>query len=373
MKVICSKTDLFRGIQTVQNIISAKTTLPILSHLLLETKENQLRLVSTDLETGIACLVPAEVLEPGGIAVPARKIGEIVRDLPETGVHLDVKEGVITINCQKGVFKIAGLERDDFPELPQPKEDKSFTLRRGVLKEMLKKTSFAVSRDETRRALTGIFFIIEEGKLKLVATDGRRLACIERKVEIPPGVEGEVIVSFKASNEVFHLLDEGEKKIKIVLGENQIAFYLDDTKLISRLIEGHFPEYHKVIPKKPKEKVVLTREPFLLALRRVSVLTSEKFSSVRLDVSKNKILLTTTAPEIGDAKEELDLDYKGGEISVAFNPVYMLDFLKNEEEEKICLELTDALNPGLMRPVISDKERSEEEKHLYVIMPMKLN
>lgn len=372
MKVVCSKADLSKGIQTVQNVISTKTTLPILSHILLETKDKQLRLVSTDLETGIECLVPARILEPGGISVPARKIGEIVRDLPEAEVHLSVKEGMITIDCQKGVFKISGLEKDDFPELPRLEEKKSFTLRQNILKKMLRKTSFTVSHDETRRAITGTFFAIKENKLKLVATDGRRLAYIERKAEIPQGLEGEVIVPVKASNEISRLLEEAEKEIKIILGENQIAFHLDNTKLISRLIEGHFPEYQKVIPKKPVEKVVLNREPLLLALKRVSVLTSEKSSSVRLDISKNKILLTTTAPEIGNAREELDLDYEGKEISVAFNPLYMLDFLKNEEEEKIYLELTDALNPGLMRPVISDKERPLEEKYLYVIMPMKL-
>lgn len=372
MKVICSKADLFKGIQTVQNIISAKITLPILSHLLLETKGNQLRLVSTDLETGIACLIPAEVIESGGIAIPARTIGGVIRDLPDADVRLSVKKGVITINCQKGIFKIAGLEKDSFPELPQIKEGKSFTLRQDTLKEMLRKTSFAVSHDETRRALTGIFFIIKKGKLRLVATDGKRLVYIERKIDILPGVEREIILSFKASNEMSHLLGEGEKEVKIILGENQVAFHLNGTKLISRLIEGHFPEYRKVIPTKPKERISLIRKPFLLALKRVSVLTSKQSSSVRLDVSKDKLLLTATAPEVGDAREELDLDYEGGEISIAFNPIYMLDFLKNEEEEKVCLELTDALNPGLMRPVITDKERSREEKHLYVIMPMKL-
>lgn len=372
MEVVCSKTNLVKGIQTVQNIISTKAALPILSHILLETKNKQLRLVSTDLETGIECFIPANILKPGGITIPARKIREIVRELPEAEVSLSVKEGMITINCQKGVFRIAGLEKDDFPELPQLEEKRSFTLRSDTLKEMLKKTSFAVSYDETRRALTGIFFVIKKNRLKLVATDGRRLACIERKINIPPGVEGEVIVSLKASNEISRLLCEGGKEIKVIIGKSQITFYLDNTRLISRLIEGHFPEYQKVIPEKSKERVVLTREHFLLALKRVSVLTSEKSNSIRLDVSRNKILLTTTAPEIGDAKEELDLDYEGEEISVAFNSAYMLDFLKNEEEERVCLELTDALSPGLMRPAISSKERPGEGKYLYVIMPMKL-
>lgn len=372
MKILCSRVELSKGIQTVQNIVSTKTTLPILSHILMETKENQLRLASTDLETGIECLIPAKILEKGGITVPARKIGEIVRELPEAEVNLTVKDKMITLDCQKGVFKIAGLGKEDFPKLPQLEENRSFVLKQNILKEMFRKTSFAVSHDETRYALNGIFFVIKENKLKLVATDGRRLAYIERKVKIPRDVEGEVIVPAKASNEISRILDEGKGELKIILGENQIAFHLDNIRLVSRLIEGHFPDYQKVIPKKSKEKVCLTREPFLLALKRVSVLTSEKSSSVRLDISKNRILLATTASEIGEAREELDLDYEGEDISTAFNPVYMLDFLKNEEEEKICLELTDSLSPGLMRPAISDKERSGEEKYLYVIMPMKL-
>ncbi len=372
MRIICSKADLFKGIQTVQNIVSTKTTLPILSHILLETKENQLRLVSTNLETGIECLIPAKILEKGGITVPARKIGEIVRELPEAEVNLTVKDKIIILDCQRGVFKIAGLGKEDFPKLPQLEEKKSFTLRQDILKEMLRKTSFAVSHDETRRALNGIFFVIKENKLKLVATDGRRLAYIERRIKIPRGVEGEAIVPVKASNEVSRILDEGKGELKIILGENQIAFHLDNIRLVSRLIEGHFPEYQKVIPEKCKERIVLTREPFLLALKRVSVLTSEKSNSVRLDISKNRILLTTTASEVGEAREELDLNYEGEEISVAFNPVYMLDFLKNEEEERIYLELTDSLSSGLMRAAVSDKEQTSEEKYLYVIMPMKL-
>lgn len=372
MRIICLKTDLFKGVQTVQNIVSTKTTLPILSHILLETKKNQLRLVSTNLEIGVECFIPAKILEEGGVAVPARKIGDIVRELPEMEVDLAVKDKVITLHCQRGVFKITGLGREDFPELPQLDEKRSFTLKQDTLKGMLRKTSFAVSRDETRHALNGIFFVIKENKLKLIATDGRRLAYIERRVSIPLGVEGEVIVPVKASNEVSRILDEGKGELKIILGENQIAFHLNNIKLISRLIEGHFPEYQKVIPGKCKKRVTLAREPFLLALKRVSILTSEKSNSVRLDISENRILLTTTALEVGEAREELDLNYKGEEISVAFNPIYLLDFLKNEEEEKVCLELTDSLSSGLIRSVISDKERAGEEKHLYVIMPMKL-
>ena len=372
MRVTCSKVDLSKGIQTVQNIVSTKTTLPILSHILLETRENQLRLVSTDLETGIECLIPAKILEPGGITVPARKIGEIVRELPEAEINLSMKDLMVTLTCRKGVFKIAGLEGDDFPKLPQLGDKKSFVLRQDVLKEMFEKTSFAVSRDESRRALNGIFFIIKENKLKLVATDGRRLAYIEKKVEISKDVEGEVIVPTKASNELSRIMDEGRGELKIVLGENQIAFYLDKIILVSRLIDGHFPDYQKVIPKKAKEKIVLEREPFLLALKRVSVLTSEKSSSVRLDISADKMLLTTTASEIGEAHEELDLDYKGEDISIAFNPMYILDFLKNEERENVCLELTDSLSPGLIRPALPDGTQAGEEKSLYVIMPMKL-
>ncbi len=372
MRITCSKAELFKGIQTVQNIVSTKTTLPILSHILMEAKDNQLRLASTDLETGIECLIPVKVIEKGGITVPARKIGEIVRDLPDAEVNLTVKDQTITLDCEKGVFKISGLEREDFPEIPQLAEKRSFVLKQEILKGMLKKTSFAVSHDETRYALNGIFFVIKDNKLKLVATDGRRLAYVERKVKMPPGLEGEVIVPTKAANEISRILDEGSGELKIVLGDNQIAFHLDNIKLISRLIEGHFPDYQKVIPKKCKEKVIIKREPFLSALKRVSVLTSEKANSVRFDISQNKILLSTTASEIGEAKEELDLDYAGEEIGVAFNPVYMLDFLKNEEEENIYLEVTDSLSPGLMRPDISGAGKSNEQKSLYVIMPMKL-
>lgn len=372
MKVICSKSDLSKGIQVVQNIISTKTTLPILSHILLETKGKQLRLASTDLDMGMECLVPARILREGGITVPARKIGEIVRELPEANIDITIKDEIATIDCGKGVFKIIGLEKDNFPKLPQLEDKKGIILKQDILKEMLKKTSFAVSNDETRRALNGIFFVIKENKIKLVATDGRRLAYIERRVDIPPDMENEVIVPIRASNEVSRIIDEGGGEVKIIITENQITFHLDNTRFISRLIKGNFPDYQKVIPEKFKERVILAREPFLSALKRVSVFTSEKFSSVKLDITKNKILFTTTAPEIGEAKEELDLDYEGGDISAAFDPSYMLDFLKNEKKEKICLELTDSLSPCLMKPFIPDEEQSLKKEYLYVLMPIKL-
>lgn len=372
MKIICSKSDLSKGIQVVQNIISTKTTLPILSHILLETKGEQLRLASTDLDMGIECLIPARVLEEGGITVPARRIGGIVRELPETDINITMKDEIMTIDCGKGVFKIAGLGRDDFPKLPQSEEKEGVILKQDILKEMLKKTSFAVSDDETRRALNGIFFVVKENKIKLVATDGRRLAYIERRVDISTDMENEVIIPIKASNEISRIIDEGGGEVKIIIAENLITFCLDNIKLTSRLIKGNFPAYQKVIPEKFKERVVLARESFLSVLKRVSVFTSEKSNSIRLDITKDRILFAATALEIGEAREELNLDYKGGDISMALNPVYMLDFLKNEKKDNVCLELTDSLNPCLMKPVISNKEHSLKEKYLYVIMPIKL-
>ncbi len=181
MNINCSKSELAKGIQIVQGAISSKTTLPILSNLLLETQESELHLAATDLEVGIECLVPAKVIEPGGITVPARKIGEIVRELPEAEVNITTKNSSVTLECQKSVFNINGLGKEDFPQIPKLEKENSFTFKQEFLKEMLKRTSFAVSREETTRALNGILFSISENELKLVATDGRRLAHIKKK------------------------------------------------------------------------------------------------------------------------------------------------------------------------------------------------
>lgn len=365
MRISCSKTELVKGIQAVQGAISTKTTLPILSNLLLETQEAELHLAATNLEVGIECRVPAKIMEPGGVTVPARKLGEIVRELPEAEVNITTKNNLVTVNCQKSVFKISGLSKEDFPQIPQLEKENSFTFKQEFLKEMLKRTSFAVSHEETTYTLNGLLFSISENELKLVATDGRRLAHIQKKIEMPKTIKREVIIPTKATNELSHLLGMGD--LRIFLTENQIAFHLDrqGVKLISRLIEGRFPDYAKVIPGKAKEKINLLREPFLSTLKRTAILTSEKSNSVRLDISRDRMMLRAITPEVGEAKEELDINYQGGDFSIAFNPDYMLDFLKNEDSEEICLELTDSLSPGLMRPL-------SEEKYLYVIMPMKL-
>lgn len=363
MKISCAKSELANGIQTVQGAISTKTTLPILSNLLLETDESGLHLAATDLEIGIECLIPVKVIEPGGITIPARKIGEIVRELPDVEVNITTKDNLIIIDCQKSVFKINGLGREDFPQIPQLEKENSFTFKQEFLKEMIKRTYFAVSHEETRYALNGILFSIDENDLKLVATDGRRLAYIQKKIQIVKNIKKQIIIPLKTVNELSHILGVGD--LKIFLSENQIAFHLNKTKLISYLIEGRFADYTKVIPRKAKKKINLSREPFLSTLRRVAILTSEKSNSVRLDISKNRMMLRAITPEVGEAKEELDLSYQGEDFSITFNPNYILDFLKNEDSEEICLELTDSSSPGLMRPVGG-------EEYLYVIMPMKL-
>lgn len=363
MEVTCPKAELVKGIQTVQGAISTRTTLPILSNLLLETKESELHLAATDLEIGIECLIPAKITDPGGVTIPARKIGEIIRELPEAEVKISTKDSLITIKCQKSVFKVSGLNREDFPQIPQLEKEKSFIFRQELLKKMLKRTSFAVSSEETRHALNGVLFSINENELKLVATDGRRLAYTKRKMEVSENLKSDMIIPIKAVNEISRILEVGD--LEIFLKENQIAFCLDKIRIVSRLLVGRFADYNKVIPRKVKEKIVLLREPFLSTLKRVAILTSEKSNSVRLDISKGRMMLTAITPEVGEAKEELDLNYQGEDISIAFNPNYMLDFLKNEDAEEVYLELTDSLSPGLMRP-------AGEEKYLYVIMPMKL-
>ncbi|MBI3252438.1 MAG: DNA polymerase III subunit beta [Candidatus Omnitrophica bacterium] len=366
MKISVSKENLLRGIQAVQNAVSTKSTLPILSHILLEAKKNEIRLTATDLEIGVSIKIDGEVAEEGAITVPARKFSEIIKELhPQKPIHISVKKGQsIQIDSDKSYFRLMGLLRDDFPQLPDfsSKGSDMVKIPQKTLKEMIQLTSFAMSHDETRYVLNGILFSFKDKILKLVATDGRRLAIIEKTIEELGHFKKEVILPMKTTQELSrNLTDEGE--VFFSFKENQAQIGLGPIHITSRLIEGEYPNYEQVVPKKTKEELRINTQEFLQAARRASILTSQDSQSVKINFIKDRMIITKNTPEVGEAREEVEVDYKGGEFVIGFNPAFLIDVLKNIEEENIHLGLTDPEKPAVIR---SGKD------YTYIVLPMQV-
>jgi DNA polymerase III subunit beta len=364
MKFSVSKEKLLAGLQTVQNVVSTRTTLPILSNVLLQAANGQVRLTTTDLDVGVSGTIDAEVEKEGGTTLPARRLATIVRELPAAEVQVEVdSKNVATIRCGQSFFKILGLPEEEFPPLPRFEDAKSFTLPQQALRDALKKTSYAISTDETRYVLNGILFSFKENKLTMVATDGRRLAMLDLEVEFARSQEAEIIVPTKCVTELGRLLgDDGE--VKMSIAENQVAFEVGGTLLVSKLIEGNYPNYRQVIPGEAKERITLERELFLNAVHRVSLLSSEKSNSVKLVFTKNNIEIAANTPDIGEAKESLAVAYKGREFSIAFNPEFLQAPLRNLSNDEVYLDLIDEMSPGVIKI---------QSPFLYVLMPMRIS
>jgi DNA polymerase-3 subunit beta len=364
MKLSVSKEKLLEGLQTVQNVVSTRTTLPILSNVLLEAADGQLRLTTTDLDVGMRGAIEATVEKPGAATLPARRLFSIVRELPSAEIILEVdSKSVASIRCGPSYFKILGLPQEEFPPLPKFEDAKTFTLRQKDLKDGLRKTAYAISTDETRYVLNGILFSFKDNKLTLVATDGRRLALVDVELEFPRSHEVDLILPTKAVTELSRLVSE-EGDIKMSVSENQVAFEVDGTLLVSKLIEGNYPNYRQVIPPEAKERIILERESFLNTVHRVSLLSSEKSNSVKLVFSKNNIDIIANTPEVGEARESLPVNYKGREFSVAFNPEFLMAPLRNLPNDEVFLDLIDEMSPGVIKV---------QSPFLYVLMPMRIS
>jgi len=369
MKLTISKEQMLQGLQSVQNIVSTRTTLPVLSNVLLRAEGNRLDLTATDLDVSISSAVEAKADKPGAVTLPAKKLFGIVRELPSPQIELEVDDkNACRIVAGSSYYKINGLAAEEFPPLPKFAENRRITLPQDKLKSLLRKTSFAISTDESRFVLNGIFMSLKDHKVTLVATDGRRLAMAEEEVDVPAGSQGECIVPSKAINELNRLLST-QNEVEIKFTDNQVAFTLQgangySTLIVSKLIDGNYPNYRQVIPAESKERITLVREELLQALRRAEIMTSEKSNSVKLSFGKNKLEITANTPEVGEARESIAVNYKGNDLAIAFNPAYMMDPLKSLDNDEVFLELTDELSPGVMKI---------NGPFLYVLMPMRMS
>ncbi len=369
MQIVCSKAELLKGIQIVQSAVSSKSTLPVLSNILIETKTNQLKLAATDLEVGIRCFIKAEIVKEGALTVPARTLSDFVKTLPESQeIRIMTEEGTrMELKSGKTRCVLLGLPKEDFPVLPEFSEDHSVAMEAKMLLEMIKKTAYAASTDETRYILNGVFFMLDKGTARMVATDGRRLAYKACQVQDKKTAIS-VIIPSKAIREVERLLvAEGMSTdtVKVSVTENQVAFKISETVVISRLIDGNFPNYEQVIPKSSDTKIQLAAKDLLMMTQRAALGSGDRGGAVKFTLESGRLRAKGAAQGRVEVEDELPVDYSGQGLEIAFNPQFVLDVLKNSDASQVWLELSTALNPGVIRPV-------GDIDMLSVIMPMRV-
>jgi DNA polymerase-3 subunit beta len=363
MKFRISKEAFLDALQKVQNVVSSRTTLPILSNVLMVARDGRLHLTTTDLDVGITGSVEVNLEKEGSTTLPAKRLVSIIRELPSSEIEISVDgKNHASIRSGPSFFKIIGLPETEFPPLPEFDDSRVFKIPQHELLDGLRKTSYAISTDETRYVLNGIYASFREGKMTLVATDGRRLAMADSDLDFPAANEKDVIIPTKAVQELLRLLgDSGDVVVK--LADNQISFTVNNSMLCSKLIEGNYPNYRQVIPGDSTVRVVIPREALLETVRRVSLLSSDKSNSVRLVFSPNRIVVNANSPDVGEAEETMDVAYDGEPMQIAFNPEFLQAPLRALETENVYLDLIDEMSPGVLRI---------EGSFLYVLMPMRV-
>ena len=375
MELSIRKSDLLRELQLFQGIVERKNTIPILANVLIEADgEGSVELLATDLEVGLRSRCPASVTKKGSLTVPAKKLYEIVRALPETDIRIQQGvKGAVKVAAEKFDSRIQTLPREDFPKLPETGGGSQVLLPRPVLREMVAKTQFTITGEDTRYFLNGGLFVVEPNKMTLVATDGHRLALVSAPREKTEGLKGEgevrAILPKKMLWELSRLLADGEEDVQYECGENHLFFNVDGRQLISRMIDAQFPSYERVIPKGNDKKVEFERDRFKSAIKRVALLSSERSRAIKLQIDKNKVNITSSSPEVGEATETLIVNYDGAALEICFNAQYILDFLGVTDTDTVQLEFKDEMSQAVMRPVGANGDGCD---YTYVIMPMRV-
>ncbi len=367
MKLTIPRKELYDALQIVSRAVSTHTTLPVLKNVLLQPGTDAIRLSATDLELGVEVLTSATIQEPGAITVPARTIGEIIAALPEADVTLASNDGdKLVITCRRSEHRINCLPADEFPSLPEVTGTLTFSLPQLLMRDMVRQTALAASDDDTRPILTGVCVVLENGRVRLAATDTHRLAVRSAPVSESTG-QGSAIVPVRAMNELLRVLtDDADARLHVRIDQNQILFRTDRVVLVSRLIEGQFPRYERVIPDSYTRRLTIPREELLATLRRARIMARDASARDRVVfTTEGENLVVTSEGDSGEFREEMEIVSEGEPISIAFNVSYFLEVLGVLESEGISLELMEPLNPTVIRPVDGDD-------YLMVIMPMQV-
>ncbi len=374
MELVVRKTDLLRELQLFQGIVERKNTIPILANVLLEANGTEVKMLATDLEVGLRSKCPATVSKSGSLTLPAKKLYEIVKALPETDVRIEEDKGGVKVAADRFDSRMQTLPREDFPTLPEATGKVSATLPRDALRQMVSKTQFAITGEDTRYFLNGALFLLRPDAMGLVSTDGHRLAHITVPRDPSTGKsakvseeEQRVILPRKTLLELGRLMADGDGDILYERGENHLFFALGDRLLISRMIDGQFPAFERVIPKNNDKHIEFDRDRLTAAVKRVALLSNERSRAVKVQIDKGKVEIASSSPEFGEAKEILMVDYAAAPVTICFNAQYVLDFLGVVETDTVSLDFKDEMSQAVLRPV-----GAEGYEYTYVIMPMRI-
>ncbi len=373
LKAVCPRKDLYEAVQTVGHAVSGRTSLPILSHVLIQNEDDGLRLTATDLEIGISLRIAGGRVEsPGGLTAPARILTELLSALPEGDVDMSVDlSHAVRLTCGKSDYKILGLPADEYPKLPEVQEANSFVIPQVMLRDMIKKTIFAVSPDEARAILTGILIALDQDKVTFVATDTHRLAVRYATVSSAKGSVN-AIVPARAMNELLRILTDEAGDVTVRLSDNQVLFETPlGINIVSKLIEGQFPNYERVIPTAFDKKLTMETQPLLRAVRRAEIVARNNAHRIVLKTMDEHLAIRAESNLDGSAYEEIEAAREGDDTEIAFNAKYMLDVLGVLEEDGCYLEMTESLKPGVIRPVPADTDAAAGT-YLCVLMPMQI-
>jgi DNA polymerase III subunit beta len=375
MKLKISKQELAALIGKAQNIVEKRTTMPILVNVLLDAQNERLKIFATDLEISLTDEAPVEISEPGRVAVNAKNLFEIVRELPDGTIIFEKRENNwLRISQNKAVFNIVGVSPEEYPVFPSFSTTDFVTMETAILREMIEKTIYSVATDETRFHLNGVFLektISKDGTVyRMVATDGHRLSLIDRKAEGDRGSSSTtpspgVIIPRKGLHDIRKLLETAGTTVAMAIEGSQMIIKANAAVLMVRLLEGKYPNYQQLIPQNLRENLLVRRDLLLNSLKRVSLLANAKSRGVTLILSKGKMEISSNNPELGDAREEIDVDYSGKDLRIGFNARYILEILASMNEEMVRIELSDQLSPGLMRP-------KDDKSYTCVVMPMRI-
>jgi DNA polymerase III subunit beta len=370
MELVARKADLVRELQFFQQIVERKNTIPILANVLIESNGNELTLLATDLEVALRSRCEAAVDQAGAVTLPAKKLYEVVRALPEADVKLETEKGGagVKVSAERFESRMPTLPREDFPTLPESGGAEKSSLKGSVLREMVAKTQFAITGEDTRFYLNGALFVLRSDVMTLVATDGHRLALVNVKRDPPATNTDEIkaILPRKTLAELARLLTE-DVEVKYERGENHLFFEIGPRLLISRMIDGQFPAYERVIPKGNDKRIEFERDRLTSAVRRVAILSNERSRAVKFVIDKGKVEVTSSSPEFGEAREPLAVEYDGPPLTICFNAQYVQDFLNVVDTDVVALELKDEVSQAVMKPV-----GVEGYDYTYVIMPMRI-
>ncbi len=370
MEFSVSKSDLVRELVLTQGVVEKRTTIPILSNILVETDADQVWLTATDLELGIRCACPARIKKEGAGTIPARRLLDYVRLLPDADVQVKLGENQwASFVCGRSRTRIAGMSRESFPELPEMPETLA-EIPVAILSQMISGTIFAISAEESRFTLNGALLLLKQDGLVMVATDGHRLAMVEKHIEIP-GVAGSyrALLPKKAMSEIQKLAtDDPNKRVEFSGNDNHLFFRIDKRLLLSRKLSGNFPDYDRVLPKEHPHMLVLQRDEIKSAIERVAQFADERSKSIRLRLLKDELKVYSSISETGESEETIPISYNGTEFEIGFNAQYLLEFLRSVDQSEVELHFKDANSAGELRPHAA----AADTVYRYVVMPMRI-